>query len=579
MGLYLIKIEALIMNREFVPDDLDATNWNNLEQYYVELRDRRLNCVGCIESLIRDESDLSEIISETRAKTYINMTCNTNDKKAQDSWKNFVENIQPKISEFSDLLNKKILGHESVDKLPEKYDIMIEAMRSDINIFREENIPLQTQLSLLGTRYNEIRGKQTVNFDGVEMTFPMMAIYQEDLTREVRESAWRCCTKRVLEDTEEISNIFDEMIQIRHQIAINSGFKGYQEYMFAAMHRFDYTIADCLEFHDSIESSCMPIKKTMIKRRKDILKLDKFRPWDSSVDLQGNKPLKPFENVKQLVDGCSKIFHSMSKELGAYFDSLEDKECLDLESRIGKAPGGYQYYLQKSRMPFIFMNAAGTQRNLETMIHEAGHAFHSFYSGHLELIHERDSPIEFAEVASMSMELLTHSKWEEFYTKNEADRARKKHLEGIIEFMPWMATIDSFQNWIYSNPNHTREERSIKWLEISDKFGSGYDYSGVNDDSFNYEKIVETSWQLQGHLFGAPFYYVEYGIAQLGAIQLWKYHRQDPEKALESYKKGLSLGYTKGLIDLFSATGLKMSFNKKHVSELIHEVYDVIQSN
>jgi oligoendopeptidase F len=267
----------------------------------------------------------------------------------------------------------------------------------------------------------------------------------------------------------------------------------------------------------------------------------------------------------------------MSKELGDFFDLLKENNCLDLESRKGKAPGGYQYYLQKSRMPFIFMNATGTQRNLETMIHEAGHAFHSFYSGHLDLINERDSPIEFAEVASMSMELLTHPYWEEFYEKEDAERARIKHLKGIIQFMPWMATIDSFQNWIYKNPNHTRAERVGKWLEIQERFGSKIEYDGINSEGENLEKIRETSWQLQGHLFGAPFYYVEYGIAQLGALQLWKFHKEDNEKALTLYKNGLSLGYTKGLTELFAASGLKMAFSKDHVSKLIQEVSTQLQ--
>ncbi|MGY8691995.1 MAG: M3 family oligoendopeptidase [Candidatus Poseidoniales archaeon] len=506
----------------FVPEDLDASKWSNLEPYYNKLRDRDLNCSKCIEKLIKDESELSEFVSEKRAKTYINMTCHTDDEHAQNSWKEFVENIQPKLSEYNDLLNKRIVNHKSVSELPEKYDLMIEAIKSDIGIFREENIPLQTRLSILGTKYNEIRGKQTVHYDGEERTFPMMAIYQENVDRGVRESAWKTCTRRILEDTEEISEIFDEMIKLRHQISTNSGFDGYQEYMFAAMHRFDYTIADCMEFHDSIESSCMPLKNQFNEERKNILKLDKFRPWDSSVDLYGNKPLRPFNDVSELIEGCSKLFHSMSKELGDYF------------------------------------------------------AFHSFYSGHLDLIHERDSPIEFAEVASMSMELLSHSKWEQFYNKDDAIRAKKKHLEGIIEFMPWMATIDSFQHWIYQNPNHTREERRNKWLEITNKFGSKYDYSGISEDGDNMESILETSWQLQGHLFGAPFYYVEYGIAQLGALQLWNYHKENPLKALDLYKNGLSLGYTKGLRELFTATGLEMSFKDDHVTNLINEVHKSI---
>jgi len=565
------------MESKFVQDDLDASKWENIEPFLDSLKQRRIKSANCIEDLILDESQLSEIISEARAKAYINMTSQTDNQEYQKAWRDFVENIQPKLSEYNDIINKKIINNDFVHNLPERYNVMIKGIKSDIKIFREENIPLQTRLSLLGTKYNEIRGKQTVFFEGEEKTLPMMAIYQESTNRKIRESAWRATTSRILQDEEEISIIFEEMIALRNQIAINSGFSGFQEYMFAAMHRFDYSIDDCLEFHDSIEYSCMPLKHQMNDLRREKMELDKLRPWDLSVDIEGKKPLKPFSDVNELIDGCSRIFHSMSKELGNFFDLLKENDCLDLESRKGKAPGGYQYYLQKSRIPFIFMNATGTQRNLETMIHEAGHAFHSFYSGHLDLINERDSPIEFAEVASMSMELLTHPYWEEFYQKEDAERARVKHLKGIIQFMPWMATIDSFQNWIYKNPNHTRSERTEKWLEIQERFGSKIDYGGIDRKGENLEKVIEISWQLQGHLFGAPFYYVEYGIAQLGALQLWKFHKENNENALRLYKNGLSLGYTKGLTELFSASGLEISFSKDHVSKLIREVSDQLE--
>ena len=566
------------MDTNFNLNDVDASKWENIEPYLINLKDREIKSSQCIENLIHDESRLSEIISETRARAYINMTCQTDNKEYQKAWTDFIENIQPKLSEYNDLFNRKIINNKYVSDLSERYNVMLKGIKTDIEIFREENIQLQTRLSILGTKYNEIRGKQTVYFDGAEKTFAMMTIYQENTDREIREGAWRATTSRIIQDSEEISDIFEEMIELRHQIAINSGFRSFQEYIFAAMHRFDYTIQDCLEFHDSIEYSCMPLKYNMNLIRKEKLNLAKLRPWDMSVDIEGKKPLQPFKDSEDLVNGCSRIFHSMSEELGNYFDLLEKNDCLDLESRKGKAPGGYQYYLQKSRMPFIFMNAAGTQRNFETMIHEAGHAFHSFYSGHLDLIHERDSPIEFAEVAAMSMELLTHPYWEEFYEKDNAERAREKHLKGIIQFMPWMATIDSFQNWIYGNPHHTRAERKTKWLEIQDKFGSKIEYDGINKEE-DLEKIAEISWQLQGHLFGAPFYYVEYGIAQLGALQMWKYHKEDRHNALELYKKGLSLGYTKGLTELFAASGLEISFSREHVSKLIQEVNYELNKN
>ena len=493
------------------------------------------------------------------------MTCHTDDEDIQKAWMDFVENVAPKLSEYSDILNRRIIEHDAVNDLPKQYEILIKGLKTNIEIFREENIPLQTRVTKLDTKYDEICGAQIIEFDGEKKTIPQMAIYLENTDRSIRENAWRAVAERRFQDSEKLSEIFDEMIQIRHKIATNAGFEGYQQYMFAAMHRFDYTIDDCLEFHDSIESVCQPLRHKNDEDRKQKLGLEKLRPWDMGVDIRGRPPLKPFKEVKEMVDGCSRIFHSMSKELGDYFDLLEANDCLDLDSRKGKAPGGYQYYLQKSRIPFIFMNAAGTQRNVETMIHEAGHAFHSFYSGHLQLIHERDAPIEFAEVASMSMELLTHPYWGEFYEEKDADRARRNHLEDIIAFMPWMATIDAFQHWIYANPEHTREERAAKWLELGKRFGPDIDMSGLND-------IHEVSWQRQGHLFGVPFYYVEYGIAQLGALQMWQYHRKDTKDALSRYKDGLSLGYTRGLTELFEASGLALSFSESHVSNLMNEI-------
>ena len=553
----------------FVPDYLDGSSWESIEPLMNDLRDRKLSCSNCLETFIADRSSLSEVISEARARLYIDMTCHTDDEEIQKSWMQFVENVQPKLSEYSDILNRRLVEHESLDDLPERFGILVKGIKTDIAIFREENIPLSTRVTKLVTEYNEICGAQMVEFDGEQKTFAQMAIYFENTDRKIREGAWKAVSERRFEDNERVSEIYDELIQIRHKIATNAGFEGFQQYMFASMHRFDYSIEDCLEFHESIETVCQPLRHRTDGERMRDLGVDSLRPWDMGVDVKGRPPLQPFNDVQEMVDGCSRIFHNMSEELGNYFVQLDANDCLDLDSRKGKAPGGYQYYLQKSRLPFIFMNAAGTQRNIETMIHEAGHAFHSFYSGHLDLIHERDSPIEFAEVASMSMELLTHPHWEEFYDNKDADRARRKHLEDIISFMPWMATIDAFQHWVYANPNHSREERAEKWLELGERFGPKVDMTGFED-------IHKVSWQRQGHLFGVPFYYVEYGIAQLGALQMWKYHRRDTQDALDRYKAGLSLGYTRGLTELFQASGLELSFSESYVGELIGEIDEAL---
>ncbi len=555
----------------FVRSDFDAGIWEEIKPYTEDLLNRRMTCSGCLEKAIRDASELSEHISEKGALLYIAMTCDTESEDKRKSFLDFVENVRPKLSEFSDSLNRRLIEHEAIDNLPERYALMIRSMRNDVEIFRKENIPLGVEQTKLVTEAQAINGAMTVEFNGEEYTIPEMRVFLEANDRQVRSSAWKGVADRRMKDEDRLSDIFDELIKIRHRIAVNAGFETYTDYMFRAMERFDYSKEDCLEFHDAIESVCIPLMHEINSKRVESLDLGILSPWDVNEktgvgpDLEGRMPLRPFADVGEMVERLSSLFHKMSDDLGEKFDMLVEMDTLDLDTRKGKAPGGYQYYLQKSRVPFIFMNAAGLQGDLETMIHEAGHAFHSIYCGDLELIGERSYPIEFAEVASMSMELMTQDKWEEFYDREEADRARIGHLEGIIFLLPWIATIDSFQHWIYANPNHSREQRKEIWNSIRDRFGSNMEWD-------EYEIFRDISWQQQGHLYGAPFYYVEYGIAQLGALQLWRTQRKDGEKALSDYSNAMKLGNTKTLPELFSAADIKLGFDKNHLAVLIEEV-------
>tara|TARA_B100000029_G_scaffold405265_1_gene405576 strand:+ start:1595 stop:3301 length:1707 start_codon:yes stop_codon:yes gene_type:complete len=559
------------MGRGFVPEDLEATSWDSLEPLINDLLERELSCSSCLEGLIADSSELAEHVSEAGALLYIGMTCDTESEEKKGAFLDFVSNVRPKLSEHSDAINRRLVEHPAVEDLPERYDLMLKGIRTDVEIFRKENIPLGVRQTELVTESQAINGAMTVEFDGEERTFSQMSGYLEANDRSLREAAWTAMTSRRMEDHERMSEIFDELVSIRHEMAQNAGFDSYTEFMFKAMHRFDYTVDDCLEFHESVESVCMPILAQINRERSELLGVGELRPWDvnekggSGPDVHGRDPLRPFETVDEMVAKLSELFHEISKDLGGMFDKLVEMDTLDLETRKGKAPGGYQYYLEKSRVPFIFMNAAGLQGDLETMIHEAGHAFHSLYCGHLELIDERDYPIEFAEVASMSMELLTQPWWDKFYDSEEADRARRTHLEGVVFLLPWIATIDSFQHWVYANPGHSREERAEVWLSIRDRFGSAMDWTGHGD-------FREVSWQQQGHLYGAPFYYIEYGIAQLGSLQLWKTQMADPQKALDDYANAMSLGNTKSLPELFSAADLKLGFDEGHFQSLMDTV-------
>ena len=555
----------------FVDDGFNPGDWDEIKPYVNELLNRKISCSKCIEGIIRDASELSEHISEKGALLYIAMTCDTESDEKRSSFLDFVENVRPKLSEFSDSLNRRLIEHEAVKNLPSRYDLMIRSMKNDVDIFRKENIPLGVEQTKLVTESQTINGAMTVEFNGNEYTLPEMRRFLESNERAIREGAWKAVSDRRMQDEERLSEIFDELIVIRSKIARNAGFDTYTDYMFRAMERFDYSKEDCLEFHDAIEAVCVPLMREINSQRVVSLDLDFLMPWDVNEktgvgpDLQGRAPLKPFDNVGEMVEKLSTLFHNMSEDLGEKFDMLVEMDTLDLDTRKGKAPGGYQYYLQKSRVPFIFMNAAGLQGDLETMIHEAGHAFHSIYCSHLELIGERGYPIEFAEVASMSMELMTQEQWGEFYDEEEANRAKMGHLEGVIFLLPWIATIDSFQHWIYSNPEHTREERARVWNSIRDRFGSNMNWE-------EYTKFRDVSWQQQGHLFGVPFYYVEYGIAQLGALQLWRTQRKDPGKALSDYSNAMRLGNTKTLPELFTAADIKLGFDERHLSSLIQEV-------
>ena len=570
-GNYMVNNGAGKNAGSYVDDDFDPSSWKEVEAYTEELLNRKISCSKCLEGIIRDASELSEHISEKGALLYIGMTCDTENEEKKGAFLDFVENVRPKLSEFSDSLNRRIVGHEAVEDLPERYDLMIRSMKNDVEIFRKENIPLSVEQTKLVTEAQTINGAMSVEYEGEEYTIPEMRVFLESNERSVREGAWKAVADRRLEDEGRLSEIFDQLIVIRNEMAINAGFETYTDYMFRAMERFDYTKDDCLEFHDAIEAVCVPLMREINSRRIKSLSLGSLRPWDVNEktgvgpDLEGRAPLKPFADVNEMVSKLSRLFHRMSTDLGEKFDMLVEMDTLDLDTRKGKAPGGYQYYLQKSRVPFIFMNAAGLQGDLETMIHEAGHAFHSIYCGHLELIGERSYPIEFAEVASMSMELMTQNEWGEFYNDEEANRARIGHLEGIIFLLPWIATIDSFQHWIYSNPGHTRDERKTVWNSIRDRFGSNMEWG-------DYQGHRDTSWQQQGHLFGVPFYYVEYGIAQLGALQLWRTQRKDSVKALSDYSNAMALGNTKTLPELFSAADIELGFGEEHLGSLISEV-------
>ena len=547
-------------------EGLDARKWDELQPIYQEFLDREIVSAEALESWLLELGRFDAYVGETGSMLYVDMTCDTENEEVKQAYLDFVEQVQPELAKVGDLLNRKLAESPYADELDSiEYNVLLRDTRMGIALFREENIALGTELTKLGQRYNEICGAMTVQFDGEERTMQQMGKYLQVNDREVRESAYRTVGERRFQDSEEIDDLYDKMIELRHQVAQNAGYENFRDYTFDSKRRFDYTPADCEAFQTAIEQICVPLMREIDGKRRDTLGLKALRMWDMGHDVQGRNPLQPFTEVEEMVAGTSRMFHRLSPELGEFFDSLRDGTSLDLDSRIGKAPGGYQLQRDHSRKPFIFMNATGLQRDLETMVHEAGHAFHSIYADEIPLVDYRSAPIEFCEVAAMSMELLTHDFLDEFYSSDDANRAVREHLEGIVSILAWIATIDAFQHWIYTNPGHSKEERHQQWLDLGDRFGSHLDWNG-------FEEWRKVGWQRQLHLFSYPFYYIEYGIAQLGALQLWLQYQKNPQNALDNYAKSMRLGGSRPLPELFEAGEMSFDLGNSTVQGLIDAV-------
>jgi oligoendopeptidase F len=551
--------------RTFVPQNLDLGDWPQIAPLFdqLEVRAAQARSASELERWLLDWSELNAALDEEASRRYIAMTCHTDNADAEKAYLHFVEHVEPQLKPRQFALEKIYVAHPQRGNLPmTRFEVFNRDVKNHVELFRPENVALETEEAKLCQQYQKLIGAQTVNFRGEEKTLVQMGRYLEEPDRALRQEAWELVAKRRLLDVEKCEEIFDALIQLRTQIAKNAGFENYRDYAFRQKCRFDYTPEDCVQFHDAVEKEIVPAVREIQNERQRQLKLEKLRPWDLAVDPQNRAPLKPFAEVGEMVSRTQKIFNHLDAELAAGFQQMQDLKLLDLANRKGKAPGGYQSTLSEARVPFIFMNAIGLQRDVETILHEAGHAFHAQATRDEDLYAYRGAPIEFCEVASMAMELLGNEFLEEFYPTAEANRARKTHLEGIIGFFPWMATVDAFQHWIYTHAGHTRAERKTAYLQLMDRFGGDVDFSGC-------EAARAYSWQRQLHIFIHPFYYVEYGIAQLGALQVWANSRRDKMKALNDYKKSLALGGSRPLPELFSAAGCKFQFDAATIKPLI----------
>lgn len=501
------------------------------------------------------------------------MNIDTSNEKLAEKFNFFVEHIEPKISNYANELNKKLASVPFINELGSSYNVYIRNLQTALRLFREENIPIFSKIQVESQKYGSICGKMSVNIDGEDLTMQQAQRLLKETDRNRRKEVYLKLEERRSEDTNELQSLFDDLKKMRSEIAQNTGYKNFRDYKFEAMCRFDYSIEDCLQFHSSVQKHIVPIQEKFNLDRKNSLGYDKLTPWDLDVDLSGKSPLQPFDNAEELVNKTVECFYKIDQDFGDCISLMNQNGHLDLESKKGKAPGGFNYPLFESGLPFIYMNSVGTLRDLVTMMHEGGHAVHSYLTKDLEITDFKSFPSEVAELASMSMELISMDYWDLFFTNEEdLNRAKKEHLEKVIAVLPWIAVVDKFQHWLYENKNHTIEERNNTWLNFVDSFSSGV----VSWDELEHYRKV--SWLKQLHIFEVPFYYIEYGFAQLGAIAVWKNYKENPAKAIQQYKNALSLGNTATIPEVYEAAGISFKFDEAYVQELASFVLNEIKN-
>jgi oligoendopeptidase F len=552
-----------VKERKYISAQLEI-KWETLEPFYQELSNRPINSVEELEHWLHDRSELEAALEEDFAWRYIRMTCDTTSEELLQQFQYFATDIEPKIAPYNNQLNQKLADSEYVSQLDEKkYFIYLRSIKKSLELFREDNIPVQTEIQVEQQKYQSITGAMSVTIGDKEFTLEQAAALLKDTDRAKRQEAWEKITARRLQDKQPLNELFDLLLVLRHKVARNADFENFRDYMFQALGRFDYTPQDCYAFHEAIEKEIVPILREQAQKRKEALGLDALKPWDMDVDVTGKPALKPFTDGADLVNKSIACFNRISPYLGERLEIMKANGLFDVESRKGKAPGGYNYPLAETGAPFIFMNSANTFRDLTTMVHEGGHAVHTFLTADLELNDFKHCPSEVAELASMSMELISMDNWDVYFdNEEELKRAKRDQLIDVLKTLPWVAVVDQFQHWLYTNPDHTDAQRTDAWKQIFERFGAGF------IDWREYPEAEANLWQKQLHIFEVPFYYIEYGMAQLGAIAVWKNYKENPEKGLQQYLDALKLGYTKTIKEIYETAGIKFDFSAGYVKDL-----------
>lgn len=563
-------MKAIKLQRHYLPKDWKVTTWENLKPYFEVLLSRHLNGMADLQQWLKDRSELESVLEEEMGWRYVRMTCDTQNKDLADQFNYFVAEIQPQIAPYSNDLNLKLVNHPLKDELKKDPGLanIIRSIETDIALFREKNIPLMAELEQEAHEFGTINAAMTVEVDGKELTLQQASDFLQSTDRAKREEVYLKIANRRIQDKPALNNLYSKLVVKRDEVAKNADFTNYRDYMFKAMGRFDYSVKDVFNFHEAIKKHVVPLLNKLGQERKAALKLESLRPWDGAVNYFGTTPLKPFSDGEELLAKTVTCFNRINPQLGGCLETMKSMKHLDLISRIGKAPGGYNYPLDETGVPFIFMNASSSLRDLVTLVHEGGHAYHSFLVSGQPLQFYKHPSSEVAELASMSMELFTMEHWDIFFSDaRDLKRAKREHLEGILATLPWVAIIDKFQHWIYENPTHTAEQREQAWLDISGEFSSNQtDWTGL-------EEFKKYTWQKQLHLYEVPFYYIEYGMAQLGAVALWKNFKSDANRTFQQYTEALSLGYSRTIPEIYSTAGISFDFSEAYVKGLMEFVW------
>lgn len=551
--------------RKFLPEGFKLSTWDFLAPYYQALLDEELSSAAMLENWLIKWSELDSVVGEEIRWRYVNTSTDTNNEEAKKALEEFQTQIAPKQIAMDFQLLQKLLNCPHTNRLDqEEYRIYLRGARKKKEIFRAENIPFMQEIALLNNNYDVITGKMSIVHEGKEMSLAQAANFQKSPDRALREKIYRQVVERRIQDSKELNDLMDNLLMKRNQVSKNAGYKNFRDYQFDALGRFDYTADDCFRFHAAIEKVFKPILNKQAEKRRKELGLEVLRPWDMDVDVKGREALKPFSTVNEFLEKTITCLNRVDPYFGSRLNIMNEMKYLDLEARVGKAAGGYNMGMPEMGVPFIFMNASMSESDIRVLTHEAGHAVHSFLSHPLKINEFKEFPSEVAELASMSMELFGMTHWDVFFDNAEdLKAARKRHLEGIFATFSSVSVNDSFQHWMYENPDHIADERCLKYAELYEKYNNDVtEWEGL-------EKFKAHNWQRIMHVYHMPFYYIEYAFAQLGAVAMYKQFKSDPVKAIANYKKALSLGYTKSIGEIYEAAGIRFDFSEAYVSEIV----------